>query len=367
MNFNYIDSTIKTQAGHPFDWAKKIGAEVSKRYSVRFFCHVDADNAIFRTLSKIGLVNPCLRFDASFSASGSYGPARELAFYDRIKDDTMQLLDRLPGGEFYAFGTAHPAMLEAAALSGKSGVFSFIFHRDFKIHCSKRVIGETLFEKAFYLAHHSSIQAQVFSPEPELVRRFNDHGLSCSVKLLPYPILKKEFTTPPKERFTVGFLGAQRKYKGTIFIKNFCEATKSQNISILLHDSSYSSLFESDCNSHVQKIGYLNDIYNAIDRCHLIMLPYQPEIYSGHGSGILIDAIARGRPIITTAGSIPASRLQEDGSGLLLKVNSVEESVRLICSIARNYRDYLSMAVIARNRFLKFNTIAKTARALTAR
>ena len=54
-----------------------------------------------------------------------------------------------------------------------------------------------------------------------------------------------------------------------------------------------------------------NSYYSQFCRAHFILMPYDPEIYAHCTSGIFIEALGLGRPVITTDGTWMAHQLRK--------------------------------------------------------
>ena len=96
--------------------------------------------------------------------------------------------------------------------------------------------------------------------------------------------------------------------------------------------------------------------YHLLEMSHIILLPYRRNEYYARSSGILAEAIAAGKPVVTTADTWMAEQiLSHKGSGALAKDGDPADIVRAIREIILQYEVFRQSAEHHKKEWLKFH------------
>ena len=73
--------------------------------------------------------------------------------------------------------------------------------------------------------------------------------------------------------------------------------------------------------------------------CDAVLLPYAPERYRARTSGVFVDALACGMPVVTTAGSWMSGELDRHGAGLVIPADDPRALTDAIIATRRRWPD----------------------------
>ena len=79
-----------------------------------------------------------------------------------------------------------------------------------------------------------------------------------------------------------------------------------------------------------------------IDHCHVVLMPYCPNRYKARGSGLIHEAIQRGRPVVVPANTELGSFVSQSRIGSVFDVYQPASIAHAIQQVARRYDTYLS-------------------------
>ena len=343
-----VDSSIIDPYGHPHEWAKRIGRElVNQKAKVQFIVNRKADLNSLSDLSRIGDVEPSLIINESRINYHRISSKDELLFHRKACGELTDLISLRKDTDLFIFPTASSASIEAYGWSETDAEARFILHRDPVIHSSDARVGPSILKRACHRMLENKEFGKLSTPEPELVNRLSTLGLGTPVELLPYPLDKIDRDHrwfKPERKFTIGFFGVQRANKGIQTIQEIIKRTVNYNIQFILHDGRGlldRRLFQ----GNVEIVGYQPDLYPFMDRCHVILLPYNRSAYDGHGSGVLMEAAALGIPVVCTSGTIPGKRLKSLGFGELALGDRFGDFWQATKKVIVNYEKYKQAAL----------------------
>ncbi len=98
--------------------------------------------------------------------------------------------------------------------------------------------------------------------------------------------------------------------------------------------------------------------YNEIANADIILIPYQvSEGYRARTSGVLAEAIAAGKPVITTAGTWMADQVAKYDAGLVMEENAAS-FVKNLTAMIGNYDQYKNQVQQASEKWMRFHSKA---------
>ena len=81
------------------------------------------------------------------------------------------------------------------------------------------------------------------------------------------------------------------------------------------------------------------EYYTALSKAGIVLVPYCADRYRSRSSGILIEAIAAGKPLLTTAGSWMADMVSDDHAVVIDTPEQLGEGLKRILADYERYRD----------------------------
>ena len=92
--------------------------------------------------------------------------------------------------------------------------------------------------------------------------------------------------------------------------------------------------------------------YRLLMEADAVLLPYRRHMYFARNSGIFTDALAVGKPVITTAGTWMSSQLEEGGAGVLCADDDPQDLARAIRETCKQWGTLNRQAQRARPRWI---------------
>lgn len=163
-------------------------------------------------------------------------------------------------------------------------------------------------------------------------------------------------------QFTIGVFGTPRRDKGKyrlapIFAELLAQTVTKEarfEFSALVQKDSrrYRALrlrasFASKLRSDMGRVSFLpaemssEDFISHIRRCDVVLLPYNRAAYERRGSGVMVDAVAHGVPVICQSGTAMCE-LIESGNGLA--ASNVREYAACLLTMAQDLDQYRTAA-----------------------
>jgi glycosyltransferase involved in cell wall biosynthesis len=99
------------------------------------------------------------------------------------------------------------------------------------------------------------------------------------------------------------------------------------------------------------------DYYGLLKKSDCLLIPYRKNEYYSRSSGIFAEAVAAGKPVITTADTWMGSQIQEGkGSGILIRSSNTVDLINAIKTMVSDYTRYKNMAERSRESWLDFHS-----------
>ena len=74
--------------------------------------------------------------------------------------------------------------------------------------------------------------------------------------------------------------------------------------------------------------------YALLASSDVVVLPYRKAVYHSRTSGILVEAIAAGKPVIVSNGTWMASQVKQHGSGMIIEEDNASDLARAVQTVA---------------------------------
>lgn len=181
----------------------------------------------------------------------------------------------------------------------------------------------------------------------------------------------------PTEEFVISYLGPARIEKGFAHVVDALKCFNLHNPKVKFLVSSF-TLRSSNDELLLSKVGELKQLSHknpsqidildsplsaeeyarALARSSILLLLYDRNYYKTNFSGILLEAFAYGKPVITTAGTWLAKQVEKYGGGVVVENREPETVLRAIEEIMTNYEKYRAEAIEAGRQLLsKHNSV----------
>ncbi len=200
----------------------------------------------------------------------------------------------------------------------------------------------------------------ILAPTETIAKSFSEAGFA-NVKIIAYPITKIQKKTGEEVQFrAVSFIGAARQDKGFGKVVDLIEFSEKMNLEIPFsiqtsadHYGKYDSRTEEDIlrlkkskypklqlnNLTLSKKEYLDFFSGTI-----CLQLYNTKDFADRISGVTLDALSSGTPIITINNTWMARQVSRFNAGIIINSPSPEDVIIAINRIRENYAKYCKNA-----------------------
>lgn len=204
----------------------------------------------------------------------------------------------------------------------------------------------------------------IFGTTPTALEAFENLGFTHT-HVVPYPLSASALATSPQPFSSVLFAGAARQDKGFTQVVNLVEyaAEKKLNIPFLIqcsaeHFSKYDATTKADV-ARLKKTTYPHltisaetldaQQYAAQFAGAICIQLYNTKDFADRVSGVTLDAVAAGSPILTVADTWMAKHVQQFNAGKVLHTTAPEAAIGALNEMIANYAIYNKNALSAGN------------------
>lgn len=99
-----------------------------------------------------------------------------------------------------------------------------------------------------------------------------------------------------------------------------------------------------------------DDFAQLLKSADIIVLPYSQTSFSHRTSGLFIDAIYLGKPVVSLKGTWMGNRIEEFGCGAVATVHNASSFVEAIHEVAKNYSTYQKNTIKAGAKWFQSNS-----------
>ena len=282
-----------------------------------------------------------------------------------------------PGRIFVATGgRTDLALLDLAARGGIPANKVYLYVHWFRTSPARRRQLETLAAR--------QPEMVIFAPTASVCEEFRAAGFGHT-RHVPYPITPLESPVPseaPQGFSHVLFAGAARHDKGFSEVVSFVEllAATGRSIPVSLQTSAqhYDKIDEATSSglSRLERLDYPHlkryadtlehGDYRALFKGAICLQLYSRQDFADRISGVTLDALSMGSPVVTLSGTWIARVVSEFDAGLVLESPAPEAVLAAVDSIMANYEQYCRRALEAGRELQKRNSAALLFRELMA-
>jgi glycosyltransferase involved in cell wall biosynthesis len=209
--------------------------------------------------------------------------------------------------------------------------------------------------------------------------------INKKVNILPLP-LDADFFENNKgdgvstDSLSIGFLGDGRYEKGGLLFLKLVNKLRCLNVKFFIQEAKLRGFPKEDLNSfnslleklQKEKIIHIikdnlsqKDFYNIIKNIDILVLPYHPKSYDTRTSGILIQRLCIGKPVVVSSNTWLEEEINKSKAGVVFKydtnneLKTVNNLSKTTEELIRNFRYYKRNAMIASKKYRKLHTAKK--------
>ncbi len=204
----------------------------------------------------------------------------------------------------------------------------------------------------------------ILGPTYTVIQSFQNAGFA-NVQLVPYPISTSNLTIKPEQNSFKGLLyaGAARQDKGISHVVDLIELMSSMALKIpfkLQNSPDHHGKYDTETKADLKRLQTINyshlelfpDTLSAEEYASLFtgvicIQLYNPTLFADRISGVTLDALSAGSPIITIAGSWIALMVERFDAGITIDRADPEATLSAIHKIIENYAYYNKNAYAA--------------------
>ena len=229
------------------------------------------------------------------------------------------------------------------------------------------------YKKQKRLLYLSNNNFHIMTPTPGLSKIFIDHGF-LKVSTVPCPVFapkKYNINSTSNDEIKALYTGAARKDKGFNDLVKFIEQT-SMDINFHIqapkpHNGHYDQailpsisllkkLMQTKKNLSVSYESPSQEAFQMLFINSITLLLYEKKEYENKFSGILLDSLYMGAPVIATEGTWFSSIVSEYNCGIIIKSTDRDDIEYAITKLTKNYAQYSRRALDAGNSlYIKHN------------
>ncbi len=332
-----IEPNLRKPSGHYAEFVRALGA-VSDGATVEVIAHPEADPM----LGLIHGVHVC----TDEPRIGSVG-AEWRAIMRAVRENTSFLVLTADG--------RHAMAVSAAAILARKAPS----HARLYFHWIPKGVRDPLFMKMSSIAREHAL---ALAPTPAIADALRGLGWR-NVECVPYPMLSPDLPPEPAPFSHVMMAGASRANKGLDLVVALAERWESEERSTplfvqssmkhaLRHGRREAMLIQSLAASGYrglktddqppERAEYIKRFNGA-----LVLAPYERDHFSNAVSGVVLDALLHGAPVIATRGTWPGSQVERFDAGVTIGERTIDELCIAIDRVLQNWSVYATRACAA--------------------
>jgi len=160
----------------------------------------------------------------------------------------------------------------------------------------------------------SSKSLRLLAIDPLITELTQASSIGLDIKTAPIPQGKWSRTQIQSQIQRVGFFGHQRPERGIDLLQPLVRALLQQGVQVLVHDSRGRLAVQTAVPGLELVSGYVDDFSTLIARCDMAVCPMVRSAYERRISGVAIEALACGVPVVLPSGTLVAQRWGHTGA-----------------------------------------------------
>lgn len=363
MKINVLDTAMDAKGGHHFEFNLSLMRHLKAAgHELHFIGLARLKDDVAGDLGAFGTVHRHFRAKQYDRAVPVDRYAGEFDTFLRLSESFAEDLRAVDEADLWLWTSMGACDLHASALRGVEGAVVGCIHSDPGIEA--RSPGAMIWRSAFLAAERVGLRFTPGSIERELRHRFAPIVPGGRFALLPQPFEPRTPPVPKTQLKRIGFFGFQREEKGEGLIEPLAKTLADAGYEVVLHSSKQAS--QRGALPGVTALGYVEDLADPIAQCDLVVLPYSIERYGARGSGILVQCLAAGVPVVGPLGTIPGKTIEQCGVGPLFATQDAPAIFRAIKAAERNFAAHARAAFTVAAEYPKHHGGRRFAEAMLA-
>lgn len=329
-----MDPGLAALAGHHFDLDLRVARHlVNDGHEVVVHAHQQVLDAVVRGLEGVAPVKRLFRA-FPYTRPAEFDPlAGEAMMHIHHCGVLAHDLAQVEPADLWLWPSIFATQLHACAIAApKVPVAGCVQVPPASLH---QPGGAAWWRQAFVAADKAGLPLRIGGMEPEHRYDFLPLTVDHRFTTFPCPFEGSPIAQPRAALRTVGFFGHQRTEKGDRLIPALIEKLLALGHQVVMQNSQGRRLFAD--HPRVTQLGHVAHIAEEIARCDLVILPYDPNQYRRKGSGILLEAMATGIPVIAPFDTAPGRWVERTGSGELFVSLTEADILKAFQAAAADY------------------------------
>lgn len=341
-----MDPGLWRLAGHHFDIDLKVTRQlVADGHAVTVYSRQEPDPPVVSAFEGLAELQPIFRLSPYAQPQQVDPIAGELLLHEQSAPVIAADLARVKPADLWLWPSIFSNQVHACALARSGVPVAGCVHTEPDPWESG--IGPMLWRHAFRSAQRRGLKLRIGGIEPAHRHAYLPLTFDERFETLPIPHDGKPISEARESLRTIGFLGHQRGEKGAGLLMGLTRQLVEDGFRIVLQDSGGNA--RDIAHPSVTRLGYVDDIADAILQCDLVVLPYTPSRYRIKGSGILWESIASGIPVVAPFATAPGNWIERTGAGTLF-MHGTEQSIREAVLRARDTYPTIAAAALEASR-----------------
>jgi glycosyltransferase involved in cell wall biosynthesis len=341
MNISLMDPGLIDVAGHHFDLdLKMVRLLRDDGHRVRVYCHRAAIRQVLDAIAPHAEVIPLFQVSPYLDHRTLDAHAGELIAYLRGSQIVAADLRGVAPADLWLWPTLTSAQLNACATVAPHADVSGCIHAGTRTE--EQPNGGMWWRYSFLAAHRSGMRLRIGAIEPGHRQSLLPLTTDGAFEDFPNFYEGAPASLPKQSLSTIGFFGHQREEKGRSVIAPLVRALTARGYRLVVQDSRGRFIAAND--ERIRVMRFVENLAEEISRCDLVVLPYAPDRYRNRGSGILMDALASGVPVVAPRGTFPGHWVEQTGAGTQFVSPTPEE---ILSAIERARTGFPALAAAA--------------------
>lgn len=335
MKINIIDPGLHGQTGHHFDWCYRIAKYLhTKGYkNTEIYVNIKTSEETKSILEKFGRVFPIFTENPYFPGSAVDPLCGDLSLYLDRSITLAKTLKSIDQDCIWLWPTLFEYQLSALAFANVKCKVSACIHTAPEYRSE---LAAAMWRDAAIRARKARINIHFGVTFSELCSVFQPL-LRQNISALPLLVDPHPARAPKTELLRIGFFGDQSIRKGLQLIPELIKRIFELGYEVTIQDSN--GKIRGDKSSKLKVLGYVDDIAEEIEKCDLVMLPYDPDAYQHMGSAIAWEAMARGVPVIAPQDTVPGDFVLQHNAGTTFKSFTVDSMIEALADANLKFND----------------------------
>jgi glycosyltransferase involved in cell wall biosynthesis len=335
MHILLIDPALREKRSHHSDWDFKIADYLTNGlgHNVTVYASCEINEETLELFSTVAKVVPLFSMHPYKQPRIIGKIAGESEHFLRFRDSMYEELSSVAAGDLWLLPTLFDYQVAVIAQVRPQCPILGVIHFDWE--ASQRRLSQWIWHYGALAAKAAGIDMRYRVSVPELVPVFAS-VLDADVRTMPFIYDACPPETPRQSLKRIGFFGNQRDEKGAGLIDSLVPRLIEAGYEVLLHDSS-GQFARKPPHPDVRIVSYSNSLASEIAGCDLLVAPYLSDPYRRRMSGVVVEALSVGVPVVVARGSSPGNLVARYDAGILFEEFSLDSVLAAVAQARDHY------------------------------